>query len=97
MVLPWPFPDDDAFPTAPAPPTEDDTRIAAEVAQRLAGNRFTRRQRISVEVQNRVVILVGTVDTPDVRVTAGNLAWRVPGVADVCNVLRPANRERPRR
>lgn len=96
MVLPWPFPDDDAHPDVPAP-TGDDTRIAAEVAQRLSGNRFTRRQRISVEVQNRVVILAGTVDTADVRATAGHLAWGVAGVVDVCNALRSANRERPRR
>ncbi|MFE0591381.1 BON domain-containing protein [Micromonospora echinospora] len=99
MVLPWPFPDDDAHPSEPlpTPPTDDDTRLAAEVTQRLSGNRFTRRQRIVVEVQNRVVILGGTVESPDVRLTAGELAWGVRGVADVCNTLRLANRQRPRR
>ncbi|MEV0328029.1 BON domain-containing protein [Micromonospora echinospora] len=99
MVLPWPFPDDDAVPSepSPTPPENDDRRIAAEVTRRLNGNRLTRRQRIVVEVQNRVVILGGTVDSPDVRLTAGELAWGVHGVADVCNTLRLTNRQRPRR
>ncbi|WP_416904229.1 BON domain-containing protein [Micromonospora echinospora] len=98
MVLPWPFPDDDARPAEPSPPAEsDDRRLAAEVTQRLNGNRLTRRQRIVVEVQNRVVILGGTVESPDVRLTAGELAWGVRDVADVCNTLRLTDRQRPRR
>nr|WP_245730635.1 BON domain-containing protein [Micromonospora pallida] len=96
---PWPPPDENPgpFESSPTPPTDDEIRIAAGVARRLDGNQLTRRQRITVEVQNRVVILDGTVDTPDVRLTAGELAWGMPGVADVCNALRVANRQRPRR
>ncbi|MEU4569803.1 BON domain-containing protein [Micromonospora sp. NPDC023956] len=99
MVLPWPLPDENAHPFEPfpTPPTDDDTRLAVAVTRRLLGNRLTRRQRITVEVQNRVVILAGTVETPDVRFTAGELAWGAAGVADVCNALRLANRHRPRR
>lgn len=87
MVMPWPYPD---FPFAgdgPAPDGED-VRLAALVAQRLSVDWTTRRQQITVTVQNRVVILAGLVADPETRRVAGELAWDVSGVFDVCNALR---------
>ncbi|MGN9809368.1 BON domain-containing protein [Micromonospora sp. BQ11] len=99
MYLPWPLPDENWLADAgdqPEPDSED-LRVEALVAQRLSIDWTTRRQQISVAVQNRVVILSGLVSGTDVRQVAGELAWDVPGVADVCNMLRPRNQRRGRR
>lgn len=90
MYMPWPLPDESWLApagTGPEPDSED-LRIEALVAQRLAIDWATRRQQISVSVQNRVVILSGLVSGPEVRQVARELAWDVPGVADVCITLR---------
>ncbi len=97
--MPWPLPENDPFHPAwdPPAPDDEDTRLAALTAQRLSTDWTTRRQQITVSVQNRVVILAGTVTDPDARQVAGELAWDVPGVADVCNTLRVAQRGRHHR
>ncbi|NJP33602.1 BON domain-containing protein [Micromonospora thermarum] len=96
MVMPWPLPENDPFhPAWDQPqPDDEDTRLAALAAQRLSIDWTTRRQQITVTVQNRVVILAGTVADPDARAAAGELAWDVPGVADVCNTIRVVERRR---
>jgi len=96
VYLPWPQSDDgwfgDAWPQVdtgyPANPDEEDLRIAAQVAQRLSIDWATRYQQITVTVQNRVVILAGLVRTAEAIQVAGELAWGVPGVYDVCNTIR---------
>ncbi|WP_436970496.1 BON domain-containing protein [Micromonospora tulbaghiae] len=87
MVMPWPYPE---FPFTGGGPEPDDadTRLASLVAQRLSADWTTRRQQITVTVQNRVVILAGLVADPQTRLVAAELAWDVPGVYDVCNALR---------
>ncbi|WP_433495969.1 BON domain-containing protein [Micromonospora sp. CA-248089] len=87
MVMPWPYPE---FPFTGGGPEPDDadTRLASLVAQRLSADWTTRRQQITVTVQNRVVILAGLVADPQTRLVAAELAWDVPGVFDVCNALR---------
>ncbi|MFY1594381.1 BON domain-containing protein [Micromonospora sp. WMMD737] len=98
MLIPWPYPDEGAFrPEPPVPsPDDEDGRLAALVAQRLSSDWTTRRQQIVVTVQNRVVILAGIVTGPETRRVAGEIAWDVRGVADVCNALRLAASRRPR-
>ncbi|MEU7978644.1 BON domain-containing protein [Micromonospora sp. NPDC049081] len=90
MVMPWPLPDDSWLRPEPDPPGPpgDDVRLAAEVAYRIVGGVGLRARRITVTVQNRVVILGGVVPDVEARQLAGEVAWRVPGVADVCNALR---------
>ncbi|MEU8072740.1 BON domain-containing protein [Micromonospora sp. NPDC048169] len=85
--MPWPYPE---FPFTGGGPDPDDadTRLASLVAQRLSADWTTRRQQITVTVQNRVVILAGLVADPATRLVAAELAWDVPGVFDVCNALR---------
>ncbi|MEV5634246.1 BON domain-containing protein [Micromonospora tulbaghiae] len=85
--MPWPYPE---FPFTGGGPEPDDadTRLASLVAQRLSADWTTRRQQITVTVQNRVVILAGLVADPQTRLVAAELAWDVPGVYDVCNALR---------
>lgn len=86
-MMSWPYPD---FPFAGDGPAPDgaDVRLAALVAQRLSIDWTTRRQQITVTAQNRVVILAGVVADPETRRVAGELAWDVSGVFDVCNALR---------
>lgn len=43
-------------------------------------------------MQNRVAILGGVVPDVDARQLAGQVAWQVPGVVDVCNAVRLAAR-----
>ncbi|MEV4811667.1 BON domain-containing protein [Micromonospora avicenniae] len=95
MILPWP--DDALYRYLQEPgPASDDLRLAALVAQRLGIDWTTRHQQIEVTVQNRVVILSGTVANLEVRRVAGELAWDVPGVLDVCNTLRLPGRRKLR-
>jgi hypothetical protein len=88
-VLPWP--DDGSIPSrsGPARRTEDvDVRLAREVTDKLLTDDRTRRQRIVVDVQDRVALLTGVVDNRPTRAAAGTVVRDVPGVRDVCNGLR---------
>ncbi|MFF5072803.1 BON domain-containing protein [Micromonospora olivasterospora] len=91
--MPWPYPDDRSWPDEPGP-TDDDARIAAAVARRFGDGWTSRHRHVCIAVQNRVVILSGVVADPQTRRAAGELAWSVPDVVDVCNALRLAG---PRR
>ncbi|MGC4832447.1 BON domain-containing protein [Micromonospora arida] len=90
MYLPWPLPDENWFAdTSHQPePDHEDLRLEALVAQRLSIDWTTRRQQITVSVQNRVVILAGVVSDANARQVAADLAYDVPGVFDLCNTLR---------
>jgi osmotically-inducible protein OsmY len=46
---------------------------------------------IEIAVQNRVVILAGHAPSPEVRIRAGDSAWQVTGVFDVCNLIKARN------
>ncbi|MFC0531714.1 BON domain-containing protein [Phytohabitans kaempferiae] len=91
MAVLWPYPEDAFFhgaqPGRPSGRAEADQRVAEGVMARLLGHDRTGDQRIEVDVQNRVAILSGSVDSLEVVIIAGDLAWRTPGIADVCNML----------
>lgn len=99
MPWPWPMPDDHSFRALWDEPQhhDEDVRLAALVAQRLSADWTTRRQQITVMVQNQVVILTGLVASAETRRAAGELAWDVEGVTDVCNALRLVGHRRGRR
>ncbi|MCG5461926.1 BON domain-containing protein [Micromonospora sp. NPDC053740] len=90
MHMPWPLPDENwsADTSHQAAPDHEDLRLEALVAQRLSIDWTTRRQQITVSVQNRVVILAGVVSDANARQVAADLAYDVPGVFDLCNTLR---------
>ncbi|MBM7494210.1 osmotically-inducible protein OsmY [Micromonospora luteifusca] len=90
MYMPWPLPDENWFADTSDQPEPDceDLRIEALVAQRLSIDWTTRRQQITVSVQNRVVILAGMVSDAKARQLAAELAYDVPGVFDICNTVR---------
>jgi hypothetical protein len=92
----WPLPDEGwGFQGAQRPPesVDRDVRLTGEVADALLADERTRQQRVTVEVQNGVVLLSGTV--PDARtaevVTA--LVRQVPSVRDVSNTMRTRVKE----
>jgi osmotically-inducible protein OsmY len=83
-----PFPDD--FPRWSRPKARaesPDLTLALAVIERLRGVRRLRQQLITVQAQNRVVILEGAVASADLRHLAAAHAWRTDGVYDVCNRL----------
>lgn len=96
MAVVWPYPDDAFFyraqPSRPVECDDVDQAIAEGVMARLLGHDVTGDQRIEVVVQNRVAILTGVVDSLEVVILAGDLAWRTPGIVDVCNALTVSGR-----
>ncbi|KUL22811.1 BON domain-containing protein [Actinoplanes awajinensis] len=66
----------------------DDVMLADRVADALRRDRQVRGRHVEILVQNRVVILLGEVDTVRASIAAGRCVWAVPGVFDVCNRLR---------
>ncbi len=96
-MMMWPFPDDGSFPPRSRRSHTDDpdVRLTYDVAEALTADDRTRRQRITVEVQNRVVLLGGAVDSPQTADVAVAVARNVIGVRDVCDGLRPRTRTAP--
>jgi osmotically-inducible protein OsmY len=65
----------------------DDRELKSVLVDRLKENIFTQGARIRVEVDHRVVVLGGEVDSPIAKRVAGDDAWDTPGVLDVSNEL----------
>jgi hypothetical protein len=87
----WPLPNDGSFPYGPRKPLRaegPDVRLTYQVAEALLADNRTRRQRITVEVQNRVVLLTGVVDCQQTRAAAITVTRAVPEVRDICDGLR---------
>ncbi|MDG4824964.1 BON domain-containing protein [Asanoa sp. WMMD1127] len=83
------LPDDGSWRPTPRPHRNaDDVELATAVVGRLSVDPGLVDAEIQVAVQNRVVLLGGVVPSPEVRIHAGDSAWRVAGVFDVCNLLR---------
>ncbi|WFF00245.1 BON domain-containing protein [Micromonospora sp. WMMD964] len=89
--VPWFVPDDppSLFQTGP---TSADARLACQLLERMQRDLRLRHEHICIEVQNRVVILEGTVTSADVSAEAQARAWSIPGVHDVNNRLRSLER-----
>jgi osmotically-inducible protein OsmY len=65
----------------------DDRELKSVLVDRLKENILTQDARIRVEVDHRVVVLGGEVESPIVKRVAGDDAWDMPGVLDVSNEL----------
>ena len=86
----WP-PDDGSFSAGRRrfPETDDpDVRLTYHVAEALLNDARTRHQRVTVEVQNRVVLLGGVVDERSLKLVVRDIVCAVPGVTDTCDSLR---------
>jgi hypothetical protein len=99
MTFLGPYPADDFFaewPGRPVPPEKADVEdldngLVDVVVVRLCRDLRTCDQDITVQVQNRVVILTGTVDSAGTVAVASDHAWQTPGISDVCNRLHVAD------
>lgn len=65
----------------------DDTTITSEVKAKLAAEKISTLTKVSVETERRTVYLNGTVDTPEMRQRAEDIARSVKHVAAVVNNL----------
>lgn len=90
-MMMWPLPDDGSFSGSwrrPSATDDPDVRLTYQVADRLVNDERIRHQQVTVEVQNRVVLLSGDVDTASTRQAVTDAARSVSGVVDVCDGLR---------
>ena len=71
---------------ASAPP-QDDLRVEAEIKARLAARKDANLTRVGVASNRGVVRLTGTVESPDQRAQAEQIARAVPGVQRIVNSL----------
>ena len=89
-MFPIPLFDDsyDRRPPQPHRPADHpDRQLTFLVVQRLVRVLGEAARQVTVEVQNRVVLLGGTVDSAATAEAVGGLVWDVPSVADVRNSL----------
>ncbi|MEJ3746979.1 anti-sigma factor antagonist [Actinomycetes bacterium KLBMP 9797] len=89
MTIPWPTPDEGSAdrPAGTLRPADIDRALADLIVDRLVRDERTHEQDITVDVQNRVAVLTGWVDSAEAARSAGELAWQTPGVVDVCDSL----------
>jgi osmotically-inducible protein OsmY len=71
----------------PSDKLPSDREMKSCLVDRLNENIYTQDARIKVEVDHRVVVLGGEVDSPIAKRAAGDDAWDTPGVVDVSNQL----------
>ncbi|GIF01244.1 BON domain-containing protein [Paractinoplanes rishiriensis] len=65
----------------------EDEWIAERAVVALRRDPRVTGRRLEVLVQNRVIVLLGDVDSAEQRRDAGRRAWTVPAVFDVANCL----------
>jgi hyperosmotically inducible protein len=70
----------------------DDASITASVKSKLVADKATNLTRVDVDTNNGTVYLNGTVDTPEQKVKAEQLAWQAKGVRSVVNNLQVAKK-----
>src|SRR5262244_2968182 len=65
----------------------DDATITSEVKAKLAAEKMSTLTKISVDTDRRTVYLTGTVDNPEMRLRAEEIARSVKHVSGVVNNL----------
>jgi osmotically-inducible protein OsmY len=71
----------------PAEALPSDREMKSALVHRLNENPYTEDAEIKVDVDHRVIVLGGEVETPIAKRVAGEDAWDVPGALDVSNQL----------
>lgn len=72
------------------PANGSDVSLTCQVIERILDDPRLAGEHITVEVQNRVITLSGSVSSLYARITAAELARSTPGATDLCNRLRLA-------
>lgn len=70
----------------------DDTTITASVKSKLVADKPSNLMRVDVDTNNGTVYLNGTVDSPEHKARAEQLAWQANGVKTVVNNLQISQR-----
>jgi len=70
----------------------DDGTITASVKSKLVADKASNMTRVNVDTNNATVYLNGTVETPEHKARAEQLAWQVKGVKSVVNNLQVQRR-----
>jgi hyperosmotically inducible periplasmic protein len=70
----------------------DDGTITASVKSKLVADKASNMTRVNVDTNNATVYLNGTVETPEQKARAEQLAWQVKGVKSVVNNLQVQRR-----
>ena len=66
----------------------DDASITASVKAKLVADKASNLTRVDVDTNNGTVYLNGTVETPEQKARAEQLAWQAKGVKSVVNNLQ---------
>jgi hyperosmotically inducible periplasmic protein len=66
----------------------DDATITASVKSRLVADKPANLTRVDVDTNNGTVYLNGSVETPEQKTKAEQLAWQAKGVKSVVNNLQ---------
>jgi len=72
--------------------TIDDATITASVKSKLVADKVANLTRVDVDTNNGTVYLNGTVESPEQKVKAEQLAWQAKGVKSVVNNLQVQRR-----
>jgi hypothetical protein len=84
----WPTSSDDRWLNRRVQPARgSDVDLTCQVIERIQDDPGLAGEFITVEVQNHVVNLIGTVSSLYARIAAADLARSTPGVVDICNRL----------
>ena len=70
----------------------DDGTITASVKTKLVADTASNLTRVNVDTNNATVYLNGTVESPEHKARAEQLAWQVKGVKSVVNNLQVQRR-----
>jgi hyperosmotically inducible periplasmic protein len=70
----------------------DDTAVTASVKAKLVADKPANLTRVDVDTNQGTVYLNGTVDSPEQRARAEQLAWQAQGVRAVVNNLQVAQK-----
>jgi hyperosmotically inducible periplasmic protein len=66
----------------------DDATVTASVKAKLVGDKASNLTRVDVDTNNGTVYLNGTVESPEQKSRAEQLAWQASGVRTVVNNLQ---------
>ena len=66
----------------------DDATITAAVKSKLVADKASNLTRVNVDTNNSTVYLNGTVESPEQKARAEQLAWQAKGVKSVVNNLQ---------
>ena len=72
--------------------TIDDATITASVKSKLVADKASNLTRVDVDTNNGTVYLNGTVESPEQKSRAEQLAWQASGVKTVVNNLQVQKR-----